>query len=343
MKKFLFLLLFCVGCQPKSDLPVFSLWWSEYPSFSVFGVADMYGLVDGRRGYIGPIEKTHGVDIVLQEADYVTCIKAYSSHQADAVCITNIDVLQPSLSRRTTAILPTSTSDGADALLVAGWDGNSIGEFLKNKKVYGAQKTVSELMFYRNIESLGLNPNDYQFLDMDPGAAAISMQTGNKEQDAIVVWNPFKIQTLRNRNDVKVGFDSTTIPEEIIDMVGIGSDILEKEGGREFAFAICDLYYQFNEILSNPSRSDDAYIALGAKFSSLGLEDMKLCCKETKFYNTPEKGIELFNSNKFAKIMENISKFCVEHQIADSIPVISYEKQDGNLIFTSEFMNTIKQ
>src|SRR4051812_33100189 len=47
--------------------PQFSLAWSEYPSWSVFGVAHMQKLIDGAAGKQGPLETKWNIDIVLKE------------------------------------------------------------------------------------------------------------------------------------------------------------------------------------------------------------------------------------------------------------------------------------
>src|ERR1051325_586332 len=52
--------------QKEKVVPTFSLAWSEYPSWSVFGVASELGLIDGRQGHQGELEKKWGVDIVLE-------------------------------------------------------------------------------------------------------------------------------------------------------------------------------------------------------------------------------------------------------------------------------------
>ena len=101
-----------VGCG-RSETPSFSLAWSEYPSWSVFGVASERGIIDGTEGKLGPVEEKWGVDIVLQEADYDGCITMYGSSTIDAVCMTNMDSLAPCLGRDSVAVLPTSTSVGA--------------------------------------------------------------------------------------------------------------------------------------------------------------------------------------------------------------------------------------
>ena len=101
------------GSSGETEQGVFSLAWSEYPSWSVFGVADKAGLIDAAEGKLGSVEEKWGVDIVLKQTDYDTCLTLYGSSTIDAVCITNMDVLAPALGRDSVAILPTSTSDGA--------------------------------------------------------------------------------------------------------------------------------------------------------------------------------------------------------------------------------------
>ena len=55
------------GCGGNQDdtktVPSFSLAWSEYPSWSVFGVADVTGIINGKKGELGPVEEKWGIDI----------------------------------------------------------------------------------------------------------------------------------------------------------------------------------------------------------------------------------------------------------------------------------------
>ena len=124
------------GCSgSKEAVPSFSLAWSEYPSWSVFGVADATGIINGKKGEMGPLEEKWGVDIELKEAEYDPCLAMYGAGQCDAVCITNMDILSPATGRPGVMVLPTSTSNGADACLVTA-DIKSV-EDLKGKKVFG--------------------------------------------------------------------------------------------------------------------------------------------------------------------------------------------------------------
>jgi ABC-type nitrate/sulfonate/bicarbonate transport system substrate-binding protein len=319
--------------------PQFSLAWSEYPSWSVFGVAHTEGLIHGDAGQMGSVEKKWNVDIVLKLADYDPCLTMYGANQCDAVCITNMDILSPSVTRPGTAILPTSTSDGGDALVVVGIPDVKA---LASHKVYGLENSVSEYCFARNLEKQGLNRADYKFEQMLPDAAATAMQAKKAGFDAIMIWNPFVLQTLKTNSDAKVLFDSSTIPGEIVDMVVVGQDSLKKPGGREFACAIIDTYYQLNQKIEDPATRDKTLVALGAKFSNLNLEEMKTVVKQTKFYKTPEEGLEVFKGKDLPVTMKLVVDFCVKNDIIKESPKIGYSKEEGQLRFDPSYIEEVK-
>lgn len=323
-------LSFAAGCgsgtdnetSPETKPPSFSLAWSEYPSWSVFGVAHVAKLVDGAEGKLGPIETKWNVDIVLREADYDGCITMYGAAQVDAACLTNIDALNPSLSRPSTMILPTSTSNGADACIVT--DAIQNVQDLRGKKVFGLEKSVSEYCFVRNLEILGEKESDHNFSNLDPSTAAIAMQQKQAGTEAIVVWNPFVIETLKKRSDVRVLFDSKKIPNEIIDAVIIAQDSLQKPGGKEFACALIDAFYAVNQRIADPATKDDTLVALGEKFSDLDLESMKTVVNQTQFYNTPQKARDILAGDELPNIMEKVASFCFDHEMVGRKPTFSY-------------------
>ena len=305
--------------------PVFSLAWSEYPSWSVFGVADEYRLINGDEGQLSNLEMKWGVDIVLKEAAYDACLNYYGAETIDAVCVTNMDALNPALSRSSVAILPTSTSDGADALLVV--DVPDL-KALKEHKVYGLKGTVSEYCFVRNLELAGENEEDYTFENLDPAAAALNMQNGNPDTRAIMVWNPFVLQTLKSRKEAKVLFDSSKIPGEIVDMVVVAESSLKKPGGKAFAMAILDTFYEFNKIMADPQEGDEALVDLGAKFSSLSLDEMKKAVEQTRFYKSPDEALVLMTGEEFPQTMQTVVKFCVDHEIVRQEPKVAFGSAD---------------
>jgi len=321
------------------EYPKFTLAWSEYPSWSVFGVAQEKGLITGDPAKPGTLEKKWKVIIDLKLVDYDTCITMYGSNTVDATCATNMDSLNLAIGRPTTAILPTSTSFGADACVAVGVN---TPEDLKGVEVYGLEKSVSEYAFVRCLEKKGLDPKQYKFKNMDPSAAAQAMQTGQKGVKAIMVWNPFVLQTLRTQKDAKRLFDSSLIPGEIVDMVVVANGSLGKQGGEAFANCLCDVFYEVNKMMADKATADATFVALGAKFSNLDADDMKRCCKETKFYSTPKEGIAVFTGEEFQAINKQVAKFCVDRGIVPSAPTLGYGNNGAKLNFDASYMKTVQ-
>lgn len=331
-----------VGSVEPADatMPSFSLAWSEYPSWSTFGVAHEKGLIHKDKGKVGPLEKKWGVDLELKEADYDTCLTLLGSGTVDAACITNMDSLAPSLGRSLTVIAPTSTSIGADACITVGI---AKIEDLKGKTTYGLEKSVSQYCFERNLEKASLNPKDFPFSNMDPAAAATAMQTGQKNIESIIVWNPFVLQTLRTRDGSTRLFDSTTIPEEIIDCIVIGSDSLKKPGGEAAAACMADTFYEVSKLLEDPKEGDATTVALGKKFSNLPLADMQQVLKETVFYKTPADALQLFENEKFKnETTPTITSFCVSHDIVGEKPTVGFDDETAQVNFSTKIIKQLQ-
>jgi ABC-type nitrate/sulfonate/bicarbonate transport system substrate-binding protein len=316
--------------------PKFTLAWSEYPSWSVFGVADELGLLNKDAGKQGDLEKKWNVDVVLKGVDYDTCIQLYGSGEADAVCITNMDILGSAASRNSVAIFPTSTSVGGDACVTMGIDSL---EALKGKKTYGLARSVSQYAFERILTVRNLNPKDFPFESMDPQAAATAMQSGSDTVKSIMVWNPFVMDTLKKVAGSKRLFDSAEIPEEIIDMVVMGKDSMSKDGSQRFARCLMEAFYTVNQRMEDPKSMDATLVAIGAKFSNLQLEDMKQVVEQTKFYKTPADALALYRSDKFKNTtMPAVVAFCVANQIVESTASVGFDQAESQLNFDTSLL-----
>lgn len=354
MKRLLVLLFaVCIGCSSgtrvstphEADIPVFSLAVSEYPAWATFLVAQEKGLI-GKGDELGTLEKKWNVKIKLKLADYDNCMVLFGAGQkgADAACLTNTDCPKPSLGRPMTAIIPTSTSIGADALIAVGYkDINA----LKGQKIYGLEKSVSEYFFYRMLEDSGYNTDEFQYVNMDPGAAAQAMQTNSPNIKAIVVWNPFKMQTLETCKKSKVLATSEKIPGEIIDMVVVGNDSLARPGGDRFACCVCDVYYEVCKMMADRTTRNDTLVALGAKFSNLSAEKMALCCEETHFYSTPSAGLDVFTGESLPQIMKKVVTFNSKRRYIERKPTIDYSSNKPatavNITFDPQYMRKVRK
>ncbi|MEO0459480.1 MAG: hypothetical protein AAF219_01465 [Myxococcota bacterium] len=342
------------AAEPEAVAPAgpFTLAWSEYPSWSAFDVASSKGYIDGKEGELGEFEKKYNVDIVLKEAEYDACLTMYGSGQVDAVAITNMDILNPSLGRKSVAILPTSTSYGADAVIVDAKKVKNIKQ-LKKVETKGLDLSVSQYMFARNLEEKKQDPKKFKFSSMDPGAAALAMQQSDKNTTSIAVWNPFVMSTLEKRGDeVKVLFDSTTIPGEIIDMIVMSDESLKKEGGAAAAHALVAAFYRLNEDMADDTKRADTLTAIGEKFADLSAEQMEKVVEMTRFYGTADAGIQVFENGALLEgvtektiqeVMPAVVKFSMEYGITEKEPKLAYgDDAEADLRFDATYMKNVR-
>jgi ABC-type nitrate/sulfonate/bicarbonate transport system substrate-binding protein len=331
-------------------LPAFSCATSEYPSWSTLMVAGKLGLINpDAGGKYGKFEQEYGVDVILNVVDYDKCIELYGNGACDATCITNIDVLPIAISRKTTAICPTSTSAGADQCIV---NGVSDLDALKQVPIHMLTKSVSEYTVFRCLEKSGKNYREYTVKHLDPSAAATALESNSTDVRAICVWNPFALNTTKKNKNAKVLFSSDAIPGEVVDMMVVGNDTLEKEGGKAFAKCLCRTFYEVNRQLEDKATGDKTLQMLGEDFSDLPLDDMRVIVKETKFYLTPTDGTKLFQSKELKETMATVIRVSKEIEILGTTDdvTISYAApgdttvsnqragQNVNLTFDSQFM-----
>jgi ABC-type nitrate/sulfonate/bicarbonate transport system substrate-binding protein len=350
----------CAGCSSRpdgggssgpgqKDAPMFSLAWGDYPSWNVFTVASDLGLIDERKGHQGELEKKWGVDVELTKTGYDMCIQQYVGAQCDAVCLTNMDVLRPALVLPSVAVLPTSTSAGADALLVVDIDVSDKRKALQELKkvpVRGLALSVSEYVFSRNLELLGHDEKDFKYISMPPDLAAAAMQAGSPDVKAIMVWNPFLLQTEMHNRKAKRLFDSSTIPGEVVDMVVVSQRSLDRDGGGDFACCLIDTFYSFSRLLEDGEKRGDLVARLGKKFAGLSKHEMERALRETPFYKDARAGLELFTGRAFPEKNRLVSKFCLEHKIIDREPKLGYggrdEAADAQLRFDPTYIRKVR-
>src|SRR5580693_5151020 len=113
-------------------------------------------------------------------------------------------------------------------------------------------------------------------------------------------------------------------------MIVVGQDVRERLRGKEFACAVADTYYEFNKMLAEPKERDGLLVALGEKFSSLNRDEMDKAVTQTRFYKTPQEGLELYTGKKFRATMSRIVDFYVSRQIIKGTPpTLGFDGEQG--------------
>ena len=105
-----------------------------------------------------------------------------------------------------------------------------------------------------------------------------------------------------------------------------------------------ETFYAVNKLIDAPSTRDETLVALGAKFSKLGLEDMKKVVTQTQFYNSPDQGLALLaDGSKFrTATMPAVADFLVSHEMVEAKPTFGFGNADSQLNFDSRFLTGIR-
>lgn len=329
------------GFTFMDDLPIFSLATSNYTSWTTFMAAWKLGLINpANGGEHGELEKKWNVDVVIYVKDYQDCLTSYSKQAFGAVCVTNVDSLNLASVRPSTAILPTSISNGADKLIAVGVE-NLDG--LKGVNVYGPSNTVSEYMFLKTVDGKS-SKGDYIFHNLEQSASAMALQTGSNDIKAICVREPFALQTMQIVSNSVALADSSTMSEEIIDMVIVANDTLERTGGEDFASCLCDIFYQVCDHLKNPETATETLTAMGEEYSNFSADDMSECLKGIKLINDSKAGVALFGGPELPSTMAAVSDYCKQSKIIpDPAPEIGYNNESSQLNFSTKYMNSLQK
>ena len=118
---------------------------------------------------------------------------------------------------------------------------------------------------------------------------------------------------------------------------------MARPGGKHFAYAVLDSFYEVSKLIADPNTQDKTLVALGEQFSKLNAADMKLVLTQTKFYDSADKALALFSGDKFQKeTMPMVAKFCVDHEMCDSPPVFGFGDAGKQLNFDPQFLNGLK-
>ena len=271
-----------VGCESKpannaakpTAAPKFMLAWSEYPSWSIFGVAERRGTYRWAKLAKWALSKKDNITLTSSLSSLTTTVaspftatpkpmRSVSPTSTSSVRLPRERALQSCRPRPQTGLMLALLPESTQSML---W---------RASRRYGLEKSVSQYCFDRCLVKLDKDPAKFPFLNMAPEQAsqAFEQKTGNIQ--SIMVWNPYVMQSLARRPDAKVLFDSSAIPEEIIDMVVVGADSLKKPGGKDFAAAILETFYAMNKRMTDPATSDKTLMGIGARFAKLELVDMK--------------------------------------------------------------------
>ena len=303
------LLLIAVLSGPvaAADKPSFTVGWSVYVGWNPY-----YYMA--KSGILKKWADRYNVNIRVQRFDYAPSLDAFVAKNIDACAMTNMEALDMPAAAGidTTAIITGDYSNGNDALLVRR---DITLPQLAGKKLLLVEKTVSQYLFERALTLNGLESQIKRVKlvntsDSDIATAFIS----DTSQDAVVTWKPMVSQIAKTKG-VKVIFNSSQIPGEIVDLMVVRSEILNRPdgSGKRFAQALAGAWYETTKLMTAKSPETDKILQAIAEGSQDTLESYKEQLSTTHLFAAPQSALDFTTAPDFQQKMNLVRQFCFTH------------------------------
>ena len=300
----------------------FTVAWSIYVGWMPWEYADDSGILK-------KWADKYGIEIELVRMDYLPSIEAYAAGQVDACTMTNMDCLgiPASSGIDSTAVIVGDYSNGNDAVLTRGLD--VMG--LAGQRVNLVELSVSHYLLARALEKNGMSEADLQVVntsDADIGPIFLA----DKSQKAVVTWNPI-VMEIEQAPGVDKIFTSADIPGEILDLMVVRTEVLEKNPA--LGKALAGAWYEVMGIMSKRGPAGDAAIAAMAEASEATVTEYRSQLKTTAMFYTPQAAVDYTASEEIKEKMNFVRQFCFEHGLlgegVSSVDVVGISYPDGSI------------
>ena len=314
---------------PAADKPSFVLGWSVYVGWNPWQYMS-------KSGILKKWADKYGINIRVQRFDYAPSLDAFVGKNIDACAMTNMEALDMPAAAGidTTAVITGDYSNGNDALLAR--NGLTLQQ-LPGKKTLMVQKTVSEYLFERAMTLNGLEAQMKKVKlvntsDSDIATAFIA----DTNQDAVVTWKPMVSQIAKTKG-VKMLFNSSQIPGEIVDLMVVRTDIINRPdgSGQKFAKALAGAWYETTQLMTGKGPQADTVLRGIAAASEDTLESYKEQLSTTNLFATAQSAVAFTSAPDFKTKMNLVRQFCFSHGLlgasTKSVDDVAIKFPDGSV------------
>ena len=297
----------------------FKVAWSIYVGWMPWGYAADTGIVK-------KWADKYGITIeVKQFNDYVESINQYTAGAFDAVSLTNMDALSIPAAGGvdTTAVIVGDYSNGNDAIILKGKEKL---EDIKGQTVNLVEFSVSHYLLARALESIGLAEKDVKVVNTSDADMASAFAT--PDVTAVVTWKPI-VSTILEAPDAKLVYDSSKIPDEIIDLMVANTAVIKHN--PDFGKALAGIWYEtMSELATKPAAKEHMAKASGTDVAGY---DEQL--KTTKLFTTPAEALAFTTGADIKGKNELVAKFLFDKSLlgkdAKSAEAIGIEFPDKSV------------
>lgn len=248
----------------------------------------------------------YGIEIkVTQINDYVESINQYTAGKFDGVTLTNMDALTIPAAGGvdTTALIVGDFSNGNDGIV------SKTAKEVKNLKgesINLVELSVSHYLLARALDKAGLSEKDVKVVNTSDADIVAAFKAPDVK--SVVTWNPLLAEVKAEPGTAEV-FDSSKIPGEIIDTLGVNTETLKDNPA--FGKALVGIWYDTMKAMGgDPGK--EAREAM-AKLSGTDLAGFDAQLAATKLFDKPADAVAFTESADLMKTMDLVRTFSFDH------------------------------
>ena len=285
---------------PKKD---FNIAWSIYVGWMPWPYAAEAGIVK-------KWAEKYGITIAITQInDYVESINQYTAGKFDGVTLTNMDALTiPAAGGVDTSLMIIGDfSNGNDGIVLK--KGKSVAD-LKGRKINMVELSVSHYLLARALTGAKLKEANVKIVNTSDADIVAAFKA--PDSTAVVTWNP-QLMEVKAEPSATLVFDSSKIPGEIIDTLGINTETLKDN--PDFGKALVGIWFETIALMADASEKGKAAREAMAKLSGTDLAGFEAQLKTTRMFYTPKDAVAFTASGDLAKTMDLVRTFSFEHNL----------------------------
>jgi NitT/TauT family transport system substrate-binding protein len=319
----------CLPTAAVAQVPAFTVGWSVYAGWNPYFYMQ-------KSGILKKWADKYGISIKVQRFDYAASLDSFVAKNIDGCTMTNMEALDMPAAAGvdSTAIIVGDYSNGNDAVLVR--NGLTFDK-LPGQPIMLVQKTVSEYLLERGMVLNGQQAQLSKLRLINTSDSDIVPAFMNNASNKIVVtWKPLVSQILADKGVHSI-FDSSKIPGEILDLLVVRTEVLNRPdgSGMKFAKAMNGAWYETMQKLTGSGPAQAAALKISAAASGDSIDSYKEQLKTTYLFSDPKVAAEFTAGALLKQKMELVRQFCFTHGLLGknikSIDDVGIAYSDGSV------------
>ncbi|MGO1081183.1 putative urea ABC transporter substrate-binding protein [Inquilinus sp. CA228] len=250
----------------------------------------------------------YGITInVVQINDYVESINQFTAGKFDGVTLTNMDALTIPAAGGvdTTALIVGDFSNGNDGIVSK--TAGSVAA-LKGQSLNLVELSVSHYLLARALDAADLSERDVKVINTSDADIVAAFKS--PDVASVVTWNPLLAEVTAEPGATLL-FDSSKVPGEIIDLMGVNTETLKDN--TDFGKALVGIWYETLALVTDPGEKGRAAREAMAKQSGTDLAGFEAQLAATRLFADPKEAVAFSQSPELVRTMDLVRSFSFDH------------------------------